>query len=143
MFERYGSSKLKVEYERITSGSKNYIQVKYQDDTFILTECSTEYNESAYYISTQDELKCDNSETNTTFYHRTGGILMMAKTCGIIMHCSDILGGESVILVAEMIEETLEQVKTKVEVIVYDDRCHLTKYKDKKLYPTQISINVK
>ena len=129
LFERYGSSEAQIEIlETKTVNGIDYITVSCREETFTLTACSLQVSENAYFMKNIDEHSCNTEKTKSRFYHRTGGILVMAKPCGIIVSLDEIFGGESVSQVAEVIESYLENCGYEPQCIVYDDACHLKRH---------------
>ena len=128
LFERYGSSEAQIEIlETKTVNGIEYITVSCREETFTLPACSLQVSENAYFMKNIDEHSCNTEKTKSRFYHRTGGILVMAKPCGIIVSLDEIFGAESVSQVAEVIESYLENCGYEPQCIVYDDACHVGK----------------
>ena len=87
-------------------------------------------------VACKDENSGNTEKTKSRFYQRTGGVLVMAKPCGIIVSLVEIFGGESVSQVAEVIEDYLENCLVKPRCLVYDDACHLKRHVDcRMVYP--------
>ena len=106
LFERYGDSTIPTEIiEEFELHSTKYIKISVQGDIICLPACSLQVAEQAYLIKPADTDSCNTVKTKSRFYQRTGGILVMAKPCGVIVSMSEIFGGESVCQVAEVIEK--------------------------------------
>ena len=70
----------------------------------------------------------------------------MAKPCGIIVAMTEILGGESVTQVAEVIECYLQDfMSSSIKCLLYDDACHLRKHVDCRslVYPNLQNLTMK
>ena len=134
LFERYGDITIQTEVDSyFKKNGIKYVELKVDGkDSLVLPACSMEVNEEAYYLPSPVDEKCNTEKTKTRFYHRTGGVLVMAKPCGIVVDVNEIFGGESTIHVAEMIESLLEISTSKddIEVVLYDDACHLKRHVD-------------
>ena len=106
-----------------------------------LPSCSLEVSDDAYLLPTPDLDSYNTEKTKSRFYHRTGGILVMGKPCGILVDVAEIFGGESITQVAEMIKnsmQALDSTADNIKCIVYDDACHLKKHVDRRssaVYP--------
>ena len=88
------------------------------NDTFTLPHSSLVVDPNAYLtlpIEDEENPSCNTIKTKSRFYARTGGVLVMAKPCGIIVALSEIFGGESVSQVAEVIEHFLQSTDTKTK----------------------------
>lgn len=104
-----------------------------------------EVNEQAYYIPSPDHVSCDTQKTKNRFYHRTGGVLVMGKPCGIVTHIEEIFGAESITNVAQMIERALGDLGSETKNVLYDDACHLFRHAIKRpsVYPELSTRNMK
>ena len=140
LFEIYGDSTIPTDVvHHFEKGGIKYVHLKVQQDQdgIILPACAMEVDENAYILPNPDNVTCDTQKTKSRFHHRTGGILVMGKPCGILIHATEIFGAESISSVAEMIEKTLQDMSANVKIIVYDDACHLMRHvkKRSKIYP--------
>ena len=134
LYEIYGSAKMENEVLKyFESAGKKYVHIKVkinneEQEDLILPASAMEVDEQAYLIPSPAHVECNTEKTKKRFYHRTGGILVMAKPCGIILHASEIFGAEAISTVAESIEKTLQDVSNKIQWLIYDDACHLCKH---------------
>ena len=109
LFERYGDSNMSTEIkDYLEIQGIKYVNVFVKGDVFSLPSCSLQVSENAYFLRTCDEKSCNTEKTKSRFYHRTGGVLVMAKPCGVIVSMVEIFGGESVSQVPEVFEYYLE-----------------------------------
>ena len=122
-----------------------YVNITVKDDTICLPAASLQISENAYLIKTPGLLSCNTEKTKSRFYHRTGGVLVMAKPCGVIVSMAEIFGGESVSQVAEVIEYYLQNCATSdTKCLVYDDACHLKRHVDcRHVYPLLQKLDMK
>ena len=138
LFEIYGDSTTPTEIERyFEKGGVKYVVLKIQDEILQLPASAMEVDEQAYYTPSPDHVSCDTNKTKKRFHHRTGGVLVMGKPCGVITHIEEIFGAESITNVAEMIENALEGLGVDTTNVLYDDACHLFRHVAKRplVYP--------
>ena len=134
LFERFGDSSISTEIvkEFELHGTK-YVNLSVNDEIICLPACSMEVNDQAYLIKPFEE-SCNTVKTKSRFYQRTGGILVMARPCGIIISMN-----ESVCQVSEVIEFYLQNNKcaANTKCMIYDDACHVRRHVDSKsrVYP--------
>ena len=146
LFEIYGNSTIPTEIESyFEKGGIKYVSIKIKDEILQLPACAMEVNEQAYYTPSPDHVSCDTHKTKKRFYHRTGGVLVMGKPCGVITHIEEIFGAESITNVAEMIERALGDLGSETVNVLYDDACHLFRHAIKRpsVYPELSTRNMK
>ena len=137
LYERYGDSTIKSDIvNNFEVDGIKFVNVKVQNDMLSLPAESLQISENAYLVRTPGLTSCKTDKTKSRFYHRTGGVLVMAKPCGIVLSMAEIFGGESVTQVAEVIEHFLQQNESICQCVLYDDACHLKKHVDcRHVYP--------
>lgn len=124
LFEIYGDSSISTDIDGyFEKGGIKYVKIKVQQsDLLQLPACAMEVNEDAYFLpSSEHACNTEKTKISKRFHHRTGGILVMGKPCGILVHVNEIFGAESITSVAEMIEKSLQMMSTDIKLIVY--RC--------------------
>ena len=127
-FEIYGNSAISSEINGyFEKGGTKYVSISVEGEILQLPAISLEVNERAYYTPSPDHVSCNTNKSKNRFHHRTGGILVMGKPCGILTHVEEIFGAESISNVAEMVEKALVELPT-TQVVVYDDACHLNRH---------------
>ena len=137
-FEIYGNSAVPSEINSyFEKGGIKYVNIKVQNEILKLPACALEVNEKAYYIPSPDHVSCDTNKSKKRFYHRTGGILVMGRSCGVVTHVEEIFGAEGITNVAEMVEKALVELGLPTTLVLYDDACHLKRHvgNREKVYP--------
>ena len=147
IFERFGDSTLPTTIEENCEiNGVKYIDVRVKEEVLILPASSLSVCESAYFVKPfKASTTCNTDKTKSRFYARTGGILVMAKPCGTIVAMSEIICGESVSQVAEVIETFLSiREDHGYKLLMYDDACHLKKHVDCRcVYPRLQNLEMK
>ena len=149
LFDRYGDSNLPVTtQDRCVINNTKYINVHVNEkDMFTLPSSSMVLDPNAYLvkpIEDEENTSCNTIKTKNRFYARTGGILVMAKPCGVIVAIAEIIGGESVTQVATVIEDYLTKSSSRTKCLLYDDACHLSKHvRCRCVYPLLANLEMK
>lgn len=73
--------------------------------------------------------------------HRTAGILVMERPCGVVLDVKELFGSESKSQVYAHIHNLLSKTAfSKTSVICYDDACHLKKFAQNPVRSTQTAL---
>jgi len=73
--------------------------------------------------------------------HRTAGILVMERPCGVVLDVKELFGSESKSQVYAHIHNHLSKTAfSKTSIICYDDTCHLKKFAHNPVRSTQTAV---